>query len=65
MFLGIEHGGFIFASYAVAAVIIAVLIIWVWGNLKTQKKRLAELEASGASSRRRKRSKKVSKNGQR
>lgn len=63
MFLGIEHGGFIFASYAVATVIFAFLIIWVWGNLRHQTKRLSELEAKGATKRRRKRSVKASKNG--
>jgi len=57
MFLGVEHGGYIFTSYAFAALIFTFLIGWVWCNLRKQKTRLAALEASGATKRRRRSSK--------
>lgn len=45
------HSGFIIAAYAMAAVTIAGLIAWVWLDYRTQKRRLAELEARGVTRR--------------
>lgn len=42
-----DHAGFIIASYAVAAVVVAALIIWVIADATMQKRLLADLEARG------------------
>ena len=41
------HADFIVASYAIAVVVIGCLIGWVAFDHRAQKRRLAELEASG------------------
>jgi heme exporter protein D len=41
------HGGFILAAYAVTAVILAGMFLWIILDGRAQKRRLAELEARG------------------
>jgi heme exporter protein D len=41
------HGGFILAAYAAAVVVLAGLLLWVILDGRTQRRRLAELEARG------------------
>lgn len=41
------HAAFIWASYAVVALVIALLIAWLVGDGMQQKRRLEELEARG------------------
>ncbi len=41
------HAAFIVASYAVALVVIVALIAWIWQDYRAQRRRLAQLEASG------------------
>ncbi|MBN9009906.1 MAG: heme exporter protein CcmD [Rhizobiales bacterium] len=41
------HGGFILAAYAVTAVVLAGMLLWMLLDGRAQKRRLAELEASG------------------
>jgi heme exporter protein D len=42
-----SHADFIIAAYAIAIVVVAGLIGWVAFDYRAQKRRLAELEASG------------------
>lgn len=42
-----SHGFYIALSYAVSALIVAVLIAWVWWDGKVRQKELAELERAG------------------
>lgn len=42
-----EHFGFIFASYLVTILIIAIVAIWLYWDHSTQKKALLALEARG------------------
>ncbi|MBN8994160.1 MAG: heme exporter protein CcmD [Rhizobiales bacterium] len=41
------HGGFILAAYAVTAVVLAGMLLWMLLDGRAQKRRLAELEARG------------------
>ena len=45
------HADFIVVAYAVAVLVIALLIGWVAVDHRAQKRRLAELEASGVTRR--------------
>jgi heme exporter protein D len=45
------HTDFIIAAYAVALLVVALLIGWVVLDHRAQKQRLAELEASGVTRR--------------
>jgi heme exporter protein D len=47
MIEGGTHLGFIIAAYAVTIVVLAALIGWVILDGRTQKRRIAELEARG------------------
>ncbi|MGQ3355850.1 MAG: heme exporter protein CcmD [Phreatobacter sp.] len=51
MFGSDPHAGFIVASYAVTAVTLVALAVWIVIDHRTQKARLAELEARGISRR--------------
>jgi heme exporter protein D len=42
-----SHAGFIVASYAVATIVVAVLVAWVIADGRTQRRMLADLEARG------------------
>ena len=42
-----QHPGFIFAAYAMAAIVTAGLLLWVILDGRQQKARLADLEARG------------------
>ena len=42
-----NHAGFIVAAYGIALVAIAVLFAWIVVDGRTQRRRLAELEARG------------------
>ena len=41
------HAAYIWASYAVAAVILAGLVAWLWLDNRRQRRALADLEARG------------------
>ena len=41
------HAGFIWLSYAAAALCILGLVLWVWTDERTQRRRLADLERRG------------------
>jgi len=41
------HAGFIATAYAVAAVVVAILVIWVFADYRAQRRRLGELERRG------------------
>ncbi|HHB82598.1 MAG TPA: heme exporter protein CcmD [Devosia sp.] len=41
------HITFILSSYIGTAIVVSLLIIWVWAGSNKQKKRLADLEAQG------------------
>ncbi|MEX1082696.1 MAG: heme exporter protein CcmD [Xanthobacteraceae bacterium] len=41
------YADFILAAYAVAAVVLGCLIVWIWLDYRTQTRILAELEARG------------------
>ena len=41
------HTGFIVAAYAMTAVVLAVLVLWVVLDGRIQRRRLADLEARG------------------
>jgi heme exporter protein D len=41
------HAGFIIASYAIAAAVLASLVLWVVLDYRAQTRRIAELEARG------------------
>ena len=45
------HAPFIIAAYAVALVVVVVLIAWVFRDYRTQRRRLAQLEESGVTRR--------------
>jgi len=45
------HAGFILAAYAVAAVVIAALVAWVWFDHRAQTRVLDDLEARGVTRR--------------
>lgn len=45
------HYGFIFASYAIVAFVLAGLIVWIAWDGRTQRRLLAELEAQGVTRR--------------
>jgi heme exporter protein D len=45
------HSSFIVAAYAVAVLIVAAMIAWVWVDHRRQLKILAELEARGVTRR--------------
>jgi heme exporter protein D len=47
MMESVNHAGFIVASYAAAAIIVAGLIAWVMLDFRAQRRNLAELEARG------------------
>lgn len=51
MFGSDPHTGFIFASYAVTVVTLGALIVWIVVDHRTQKTRLAALEARGVTRR--------------
>ena len=42
-----EHAGFIWLSYGAAALCVTALVLWVWIDERTQKRRLADLERRG------------------
>ena len=44
---GIDHLGFIVASYAAAAAVVAALVVWVVVDYRTQRRSLADLETRG------------------
>lgn len=46
-----QHAAFIVAAYAVALAVVAALIAWVIADHRTQRRALAELEASGVTRR--------------
>lgn len=46
-----QHAAFIVAAYAVALSVVAALIAWVIADHRTQKRALADLEASGVTRR--------------
>jgi len=41
------HAAFIVAAYAVTAIVVAVLIAWVWLDHRAQTRALADLDARG------------------
>ncbi|MBX6425718.1 MAG: heme exporter protein CcmD [Variibacter sp.] len=41
------HAGFILAAYAVAALVVAGLLVWIVADHRLQRRLLAELEAQG------------------
>ena len=45
------YAGFIVSSYAVVAVVVALLIVWVMLDYRRQKARLRELERAGVTRR--------------
>jgi heme exporter protein D len=45
------HAGFIVAAYAVAAVIVTALMLWVVADYRAQRRALAALEARGVARR--------------
>ncbi len=45
------HAGFIIAAYAIAIVVVALLLGWVISDYIAQKRALAELEARGVARR--------------
>ncbi len=42
-----NHAGFILASYGLAVLVVASLVAWVIVDGRTQRRRLADLEARG------------------
>ncbi len=42
-----DHTGFIVAAYAVTAVVLVALVLWVALDARLQKRRLADLDARG------------------
>jgi heme exporter protein D len=46
-----SHTGFIMASYAAAAVVVAALIAWVSFDFRAQRRNLADLAARGVTRR--------------
>jgi heme exporter protein D len=42
-----NHTSFVVASYAIAVIVVAVLIAWVMLDFRAQRRNLAELEARG------------------
>lgn len=45
------HAGFIVAAYAVTVAVVALMILWIVLDNRTQRRRLADLEARGVSRR--------------
>jgi len=45
---GWTHGGFIVLGYAITALVLIGLVVWVVIDHRAQKRRIAELEARGA-----------------
>ena len=45
------HASFVVTSYALATVVVLILIVWVAVDYRRQKTRLRELEASGVTRR--------------
>jgi heme exporter protein D len=43
----VTHAGFIAAAYVATALVLAALAVWVIADGRTQRRRLAELEARG------------------
>ncbi len=43
-----RHAGFVIASYAIAAVVVIGLIVWIRIEFRIQRRQLADLEAHGA-----------------
>ncbi|HXW22984.1 MAG TPA: heme exporter protein CcmD, partial [Rhodomicrobium sp.] len=41
------HAGFIWLSYLAAALCVTGLVLWVWTDERTQRRRLADLERRG------------------
>ena len=41
------HGGFILAAYAVTALVLLGLVVWIVVDGRAQRRRIAELEARG------------------
>lgn len=41
------HAGFIWLSYLVAALCVIGLVVWVWTDERSQRRRLADLERRG------------------
>jgi heme exporter protein D len=46
-----EHAGFIIAAYAITAVVVLGLVLWVYGDVSARKRELRELEAQGVTRR--------------
>ncbi|MCX5477720.1 heme exporter protein CcmD [Kaistia geumhonensis] len=42
-----DHAGFILAAYGLSALIVLALVVWVVVDGRTQRRRLADLEARG------------------
>ena len=42
-----DHAGFILAAYGISALIVVALVVWVVVDGRTQRRRLAALEARG------------------
>ncbi|MCJ8519955.1 heme exporter protein D [Pseudorhizobium tarimense] len=42
-----SHGFYIALSYGISALIVALLIAWVWWDGRARRRELAELEGSG------------------
>jgi heme exporter protein D len=42
------HADFIVAAYAAAAIIVGVLVLWVFADYRSLERSIAELEARGA-----------------
>ncbi len=42
-----DHAGFILAAYGLSALIVVALVVWVVLDGRTQRRRLADLEARG------------------
>jgi heme exporter protein D len=47
----VNHAGFIVASYAAAAIVVAALVAWVALDFRAQRRSLADLESRGATRR--------------
>ena len=45
------HAAFIVTAYGLAALVIGVLIVWIWLDYRAQKRSLQELEARGVTRR--------------
>jgi heme exporter protein D len=45
------HGGFVVAAYATAALVIALLVIWVIADHRVQRRAISAMEAQGVTRR--------------